>query len=145
WSNFAAMLDDDVLRTSLWNTLVIGLLYVPPMMVLAFVFAQCLNLGWLKMRAFFRTAFFLPCVTPMVVIAIVFGLLFSSEHGTLNYLIGRIGRLLPFLHLQPIPWLNSPAWSKPSIAILAVWRWTGYNMVLMLAGLQGIPEEYYEA
>ncbi len=49
------------------------------------------------------------------------------------------------MHLQPIPWLTSEVWSKVAIAILVVWRWTGYNMVLMLAGLQGIPGDYYEA
>ena len=115
------------------------------MMILAFLFAQILNTSWLRMRVFFRTAFFLPCVTPMVVISIVFGLLFSSEKGVFNYVLTQTGRLLPFLHLTPVPWLNSESWSKVSVAILVVWRWTGYNMVLMLAGLQGISEEYYEA
>src|SRR5262249_26021253 len=127
-ANFATMADDEVLRRSLWNTLVIGLLYVPPMLVLAFLFAQALNLPWLKLRAVYRTAFFLPCVTPMVVIAIVFGLIFSSEKGVLNYALLQGGRLLPFLHLRPIPWLNSEDWSKTSVAILTAWRWTGYNM-----------------
>jgi len=137
-SNFAAMLDDEILWRSLWNTLVIGLLYVPPMMILAFLFAQVLNTQWLKLRAFYRAAFFLPCVTPMVVIAIVFSLIFSAEKGVLNYLLGFFG-------VQPVPWLTSEEWSKISVSILVVWRWTGYNMVLMLAGLQGIPVEYYEA
>ncbi len=144
-ANFATMLDDEILWRSLWNTLVIGLLYVPPMMILAFVFAQILNLQWLKLRALFRAALFLPCVTPMVVIATIFGLIFSSEKGVLNFAITQAGHALPFLHLKPIPWLTSEDWSKTSIAILTVWRWTGYNMVLMLAGLQGIPLEYYEA
>jgi ABC-type sugar transport system permease subunit len=143
--NFQAMLDDDILRKSLWNTLVIGLLYVPPMLILAFFFAHLLNQQWLKLRAFYRAAFFLPCVTPMVVIAIVFGLFFSSEKGLLNYLITSVGSALPFLHLKPVAWTNSEQWSKVAIAILVAWRWTGYNMVLMLAGLQGISEEYYEA
>jgi ABC-type sugar transport system permease subunit len=143
--NFAAMVDDEVLQKSLWNTLVIGLLYIPPMLTLAFLFAQLLNLQWLKLRAFYRAAFFLPCVTPMVVIAIVFGLFFSSERGLLNYAITSTNNVLPFLHLKPIPWLVSEQWSKIAVAILVIWRWTGYNMVLMLAGLQGISEEYYEA
>lgn len=144
-SNFAAMLDDEILVTSLWNTLVIGLLYVPPMLFMAFLFAQLLNLQWLRLRAFYRAAFFLPCVTPMVVIAIVFGLLLSPEKGILNYVIMAVGRWLPFLHMHAIPWLTSEDWSKTSVAILTTWRWTGYNMVLMLAGLQGISTDYYEA
>lgn len=138
FSNFAALADDELFLTSLWNTLAIGLLYVPPMLALAFVFAVLLNNPTLRFRAFFRAAFFLPCVTPMVVIAIVFGLLFSVEKGFLNYLLKGIG-------LAAVPWLNSEQWSKISVAILVLWRWTGYNMVLLLAGLQGIPEEYYEA
>src|SRR5437762_13721056 len=74
----------------------------------------------------------------MVVISFVFGLLFSAEKGVLNY-------ALKWIHVAPVPWLNSPDWSKITVAILVAWRWTGYNMVLMLAGLQGIPGEYYEA
>ena len=144
-ANFRAMLDDELLGRALWNTLIIGLLYVPPMMILAFFFAQLLNAQWLKLRAFYRAALFLPCVTPMVVIAIVFGLIFSSEKGVLNYALVQVGRALPFLHLQPVPWLTSEQWSKVSVAFLVIWRWTGYNMVLMLAGLQGIPTDYYEA
>jgi ABC-type sugar transport system permease subunit len=137
-ANFRAMADDEILWRSLWNTLVIGLLYVPPMMILAFLFAQLLNAQWLRLKGFFRAALFLPCVTPMVVIAIVFGLIFSPEKGVLNY-------ALAFLHVKAVPWLTSEDWSKVSIAILVVWRWTGYNMILMLAGLQGIPKDYYEA
>jgi ABC-type sugar transport system permease subunit len=150
--NFRSLLYDELLWRTLWNTLVIGFLYVPPMMILAFTFAQILNLQWLKLRAFFRAAFFLPCVTPMVVIALVFGLFFSSEKGLLNYLLSTLDQALHTLHLLgakshlgPIAWTNSEDWSKISIAILVIWRWTGYNMVLMLAGLQGISEDYYEA
>jgi len=136
--NFATMLHDEVLVTSLWNTFAIGCMYVPPMLIGAFLFAVMLNASWLRFRAFFRAAFFLPVVTPMVVVAIVFLLLYGQETGLLNYLIGLFG-------MDPAPWLVSERWSKPSIAILLVWRWTGYNMVLMLAGLQGISNEYYEA
>jgi len=136
--NFAVMFDDELLRSALWNTLVIGLLYIPAMLALAFVLALALNGSWLRARAFFRAAIFVPCVTPMVVIAIVFSLIFSSERGLLNY-------LLHWVHLGPVPWLNDVNWSKPSVALLVLWRWTGYNMVLMLAGLQGIEPDYYEA
>ena len=144
-ANFRAMLDDEILWRALQNTLIIGLLYVPPMLIFAFGFAQVLNTQWLKQRAFYRAAFFLPCVTPMAVIAVVFGLIFSAEKGVLNYALLKVNALLPFLHLSPVPWLTSEAWSKVAVAILVAWRWTGYNMVLMLAGLQGIPGDYYEA
>jgi len=136
--NFATLAHDEVFFTSLWNTLAIGILYVPPMFIGAFVFAIILNTAWLKFRGFFRAAFFMPVVTPMVVVSIVFILLYGEEAGLLNYLATRIGA-------KPIPWLVSEQWSKPAIAVLLVWRWTGYNMVLMLAGLQSISHEYYEA
>ena len=136
--NFAELASDDMLRTVLWNTVEIGLLYIPPMLILAFLLAQMLNAQWLRLKGFFRAAVFLPCVTPMVVIAIVFGLLFSPARGVLNY-------GLSFLHVRAVPWLTSEQWSKVSVAILVVWRWTGYNMILMLAALQGIPKDYYEA
>ena len=136
--NFVVMLDDELLRSALWNTLIIGLLYIPAMLALALLLAMGLNTTWLRARAFFRAAIFVPCVTPMVVIAIVFSLIFSSERGLLNYALAAV-------HLPRIPWLIDVNWSKPSVALLVMWRWTGYNMVLMLAGLQGIEPDYYEA
>lgn len=137
-SNLYTMLGDDVLLTSLWNTLVIGVMYVPPMLICAFLFALLLNTSWLKLRGFFRAAFFLPSVTPMVAIAVVFSLLYGVDSGFLNHLLTRVG-------LDKVPWLVSEDWSKASVALLLFWRWTGYNMLLMLAGLQGISDEYYEA
>jgi ABC-type sugar transport system permease subunit len=136
--NFAVLFQDEIFYTSLWNTLVIGLLYIPPMFIGAFLFAMALNTAWLRFRGLFRAAFFLPVVTPMVVVAILFTLIFGQEGGLMNYLLEGIG-------LRAAPWLVSEQWSKITVAILLVWRWTGYNMVLMLAGLQGISKEYYEA
>lgn len=137
--NLGKMAGDDAFFGSLWNTLVLGLLYVPPMLIGAFVFAVLLNASWLRMAGFFRAAFFLPVVSPMVVVAIVFGLLYDLDNGLLNY------AAVHAFGLEPIPWLTSESWSKPALALLLVWRWTGYNMVLMLAGLQGISKEYYES
>ncbi|HUT58131.1 MAG TPA: sugar ABC transporter permease [Phycisphaerae bacterium] len=136
--NFLALADDEVFLASIWNTLVIGLLYVPPMLIAAFLFAVGLNASWLRLRGVLRAAFFLPAVTPMVAVAVVFTLLYGVEAGLLNHALKGLG-------LDAVPWLVSETWSKPSVAILLLWRWTGYNMLLMLAGLQGISPEYYEA
>ena len=136
--NFQLLLTDSLLATALLNTLIIGLLYVPFMLVAAFLLAQLMNSKWLRLKALWRAAMFLPCVTPMVVISIVFSVIFSPEKGVLNY-------ALSFFHVAAIPWLTSEQWSKAAIAILVTWRWTGYNMVLMLAGLQGIPGSLDEA
>jgi len=136
--NFLAMLDDEILLKSLENTFIIGLMYIPPMLIAAFLFAQMLNLAWLEFRGLFRALFFMPSITPMVAIAVVFGLLYGTDTGFLNYILTSIG-------LEKIAWIGSQEWSKVSVAILVFWRWTGYNMLLMLAGLQGIDPEYYEA
>jgi ABC-type sugar transport system permease subunit len=142
--NFRALFTDGLFFVSVWNTVVLGLLYVPPMFLLAFIFALILNHQWLKMRAAWRAAVFIPVITPGVVVAIVFGLMFGTEFGLFNQMIGAVTEALNLPSLR-VPWLESENWSKPSLAILLVWRWTGYNMVIMLAGLQGIDRTLYEA
>ncbi len=136
---------DEAFWNSLWNTLVICVLYIPPMLVAAFLLAVLLNATWLKFRSLYRAVFFLPVITPMVAIALVFGLLYDTDRGLLNATLAAIEEAAPWLGLRPLPWLTSETWSKPSIAILLIWRWAGYGMVLMLAGLQGIPRTYYES
>lgn len=143
--NYVTLFQDETFYTALWNTLVMGMMYIPPMFLLAFCFALLLNQPYLRLRGLFRVAVFLPCITPMVVIAIVFSLVYSTESGLLNWLLRTGNALLPFAPIAPVPWIESEQWSKISVSILLVWRWTGYNMVLMLAGLQGIDNEYYEA
>lgn len=143
--NFVTLFQDDDFYASLLNTVVIGAMYIPPMFILAFLFAQILASERLPLRGVLRTSVFLPCITPMVVIAVVFSLLYSSEAGLFNFLIKVGNAMLPWGKIDPIPWLESERWSKSSVSILLVWRWTGYNMVLMLAGLQGIPGQLYEA
>ena len=88
-TNLVNVFTDEYFFISLWNTFVIGLLYIPPMFIFAFLLAMILNTSWLKFRGLFRAAVFLPCVTPMVVIAIVFQLLFGQEAGFLNFLIAK--------------------------------------------------------
>lgn len=143
--NFVTLFSDDMFFTALWNTLIIGCMYVPPMFFFAFIFANILNSKRLHLRGLFRVGVFLPCITPMVVIAIVFSLLYSAESGLFNFVLHTVTRYLPGGPIPAIPWLESEAWSKISVSILLVWRWTGYNMVLMLAGLQGISHDYHEA
>jgi ABC-type sugar transport system permease subunit len=145
FENFVTLFTDDMFFTSLWNTLILGCMYVPPMFILAFIFANILNSKRLRLRGLLRAGVFMPVITPMVVIAIVFSLLYSAESGLFNYALFWATRYLPGGPIQPIPWLESEEWSKVSVSILLVWRWTGYNMILMLAGLQGISDDYYEA
>jgi ABC-type sugar transport system permease subunit len=141
FNNFRTLFQDTVFYTSIKNTLLIGIYHMPVMMFLGFTMALLLNQQWLKLRGFWRAAVFVPCITPMVVIAIVFTLLFGGEYGLVNYLI----RTLSGGYLKGLPWLDSASFSKITISILLIWRWSGYNMLIMLAGMQGIPQEMYEA
>ena len=136
--NFAELWRDADFWQSIANTAVLFAMYVPPMLVLAFALAVALDGPITRGRAFFRAAVFLPCVTPIVVIAIVFSLFANYDTGLFNWLLGHVG-------LPKVPWQQEPFWTRVSIALLLVWRWTGYNMIFMLAGLQGIGGDVYEA
>ena len=136
--NFARLMTDAGFWSSLQVTLIIGLMYIPPMFALALGLALLLNDQALKLRGFFRAAVFVPCITPMVVIAIVFSLLFGTQFGLLNWLLNLFGG-------EPVDWLQNRWGARFALMVVLVWRWTGYNMVLMLAGLQGISADLYEA
>jgi lactose/L-arabinose transport system permease protein len=135
--NYGRLMADDLFWTSLLNTVVIGLMYVPLMLLLALVLAVVLNSALFRLRTFFRAAVFAPYITATVIMALVFALIYDDQ-GILNSFLGLVG-------IGPIPWTNSTEWSKVSVAGLLLWHWTGYNMVLMLAGLQTIPHDLYEA
>lgn len=144
FENYLTLFQDRLFYTALLNTVLIGLYHIPPMIVFSFAFALLLNQQWLKIRAFWRAAIFLPVITPMVVIAIVFALLFGTEYGLINHVLVTVSGWFGY-EASGIPWLQSEKWSKITVSILLVWRWTGYNMVIMLAGLQGIDRSLYEA
>jgi multiple sugar transport system permease protein len=91
-----------------------------------------------RFRAFFRTALFAPVVTTLVAAAVVWRYLFNTRHGWLNYALGGVG-------VAPIDWLGDPHWAMPAIIVFAVWKNFGYNMIILLAGLQAIPADLYEA
>jgi multiple sugar transport system permease protein len=91
-----------------------------------------------RFRTFFRTVYFVPFVTTLVAIAIVWRYLYHTRYGLLNYGLDRIG-------IGPIDWLGDPRWAMPAIIVMAVWKNFGYSMLIFIAGLQSIPEELYEA
>ena len=113
--------------------------WVPIMIILALAISSMLNNKKLKFRGFFRTAIFLPCVTSLVAYSIIFKSLFATD--------GIINSILMNIHLvsEPIQWLTNPIAAKVLIIIAITWRWTGYNMVFYLAGLQNIEYCVYEA
>ena len=139
WRNYQFMLKDKVFIQSVTNTFTYLLIQVPIMLVLAIIFASLLNNHDLKFRGLFRTCIFLPCATGLVAYSMIFRTLFTYD-GMVNALLMNIGILS-----EPINWLNDPNTAKAVIIIGLIWRWTGYNMVFFLSGMQSIEYSIYEA
>jgi len=135
---FKFLLSDDVFWQSVGNTFLIWFISTLPMLFFALVIAFLLNAPFTRFRGFYRTTFFITNVTSIVAVTIIFKSLFGNQYGLLNYILTSIG-------MDPIEWLNSAFWIKVVIASMVVWRWTGYNAIIYLAGLQSIPNDLYEA
>ncbi|MFT4297422.1 MAG: sugar ABC transporter permease [Micropruina sp.] len=137
-ANYEKLLSDDLVWLSLMNAGIVLIVQVPLMICLALLLATVLNQGWLRFRTTARLIHFLPAVTTLVAYSLVFRVMLQSDGGVINQLIGLVG-------IAPIDWLNNPFWARVALIASITWRWTGYNMVLLLAGLQGIPQEQYES
>ena len=139
FKNYIRMFKDKVFMTSMGNTFLYLLIQVPIMLVLAILLAQLLNNKDLKLRGLFRTLIFLPCATALVSYALIFKTLFATK-GLINSFLKGIGIIQ-----ENINWLGQSGTAKAVIIIALLWRWTGYNMVFFLAGLQNIEYSVYEA
>lgn len=137
--NYKRMLTDSTFKKALFNTMLFLIVQVPVMILLALIISSILNNKRLKFRGFFRTAIFLPCVTSLVAYSIIFKSLFAND--------GFINGMLMNLHVisEPINWLTNATFAKILIILAITWRWTGYNMVFYLSGLQSIDDSIYEA
>lgn len=137
--NYKRLFSDPMFVTAIKNTFIFLIVQVPIMIVLALIVAKILNNPKIKFRGLFRTAVFLPCVTSLVAYSVLFKSMFAVD--------GMINDFLLFFNIinNPIPWLLDPFWAKITIIIAITWRWTGYNMIFYLAGLQNIDTSIYEA
>ena len=138
-TNYIRAFQDDVFVQSIKNCCFYLIIQVPVMLVMALILASILNNKNLKFRGFFRTAIFLPCATSLVAYAIIFRSLFATD-GFINNLLLRTGIIN-----EAYNFMANPTSAKIVIIIALVWRWTGYNMVFYLAGLQNIEYSVYEA
>jgi len=136
-SQYKYLLSDTDFWSSIGNTIIIWALATFPMIFLAMVTAVMLNSA-VRFKKIYRFAYFLPNVTSVVAVAIIFGSVFSTNFGLVNALLQAVG-------LDQVAWLNTPWGIKVAIATLMTWQWTGYNAIIFLAGLQTIPGELYEA
>jgi multiple sugar transport system permease protein len=138
FDNYTRLLETPLFWTSLRNTFYFALVGGPLSIAVSLGAALLLNAKAVRFRTFFRTVYFAPFVTTLVAVAIVWRYLYHTRYGLLNYSLGWFG-------IDPIDWLGDPHWAMPAIILLAVWKNFGYNMLIFIAGLQGIPEELYEA
>lgn len=137
--NYTRMFQDAVFKRSIGNTFLYLIIEVPIMLVLAILLAQLLNNKDLKFKGLFRTCVFLPCATSLVSYALIFKSLFATQ-GLINTILVKLGILESNFNFL------GTGWSAKIIIIIAlIWRWTGYNMVFFLAGLQNIEYSVYEA
>lgn len=135
--NYKALFKDQVFLESLKNTVKWVVIFVPVSILASLILALAMDMP-IKGIGFFRTMFYLPVMTPMVVVALLFVWIYNEQFGVLNY-------LLSFLNIDPIGWISDKRFSLFSIAIMSVWKSAGYNMLILLSALQGIPESLYEA
>ena len=135
--NYGRLLTDENFHIALSNTVILGILVVPLMVILSLTLANVLNRP-IRGRVIYRTAYFLPVVTSLVVVGLLFDFLLGSTYSPL-------GSVLQVFGIEYKGLLSKPVFIKPAILIMILWRWVGYNMMIMLAGLQSIPHELYEA
>ncbi|WP_337267343.1 carbohydrate ABC transporter permease [Oryzifoliimicrobium ureilyticus] len=137
-ANWGRLFSDPAFYNALYNTMIILVIQVPVMIALATVMAVLLNSPLLKARGIFRFAFFAPVVVGEAAYAAVFKLMFNADMGIINKIIGGAG-------LTPVEWFSDPHAAMALIIIAITWRWAGYNAIIILAGLQSIPDDVYEA
>ncbi|TJY44030.1 sugar ABC transporter permease [Cohnella pontilimi] len=135
--NFVELAQDEVYLRSLWNTLLYTFATVPLTCALALVLAALLNTSIKGMTAY-RTIYFIPVITMPIAVGMVWRWLYNSQYGLINYVLGS-------LHLPQPNWLFDERIALMSIVIISVWSGIGYSAVILLAGLQGISQNYYEA
>ena len=137
-ANYIQLFKDPVFYKALGNTVFYLIIQVPVMISLALIIAVLVEQKFIRGRGFFRMSVFLPTVTSLVAYALRFKVLFNTENGLINYIVQLFGG-------EKIQWIYSAWPARFSIIISITWRWVGYNMIILLAGIQSIPEDLYES
>ncbi|MYL48251.1 ABC transporter permease subunit [Halobacillus litoralis] len=136
--NYQSLFADDKFIKSIFNTIFYVIIGVPLVIICSLSIALLLNYGTSKLFTMFRAVYYMPSITNIIAVAVIWGYLYNTEYGLFNY-------LLSLLTVENVPWLQEPTIAKISLIILAVWKGIGINMIIFLAALQGIPKSYYEA
>ncbi|MBN1384560.1 MAG: extracellular solute-binding protein [Elusimicrobia bacterium] len=136
--NYKNLMKDSIFWKSVVNTAIFVAVGVPLSIMLSLFMAVVLNEGYVKLKSIFRAGYFIPVITTLVAVAVIWKFIYNPDYGLANWVLDLIG-------LEGKDWLRSTTWALPSIIIMAVWKNFGYNMVIFLAGLQAIPLSLYEA
>ena len=136
--NYIELFNDPVFYKALFNTFFYLIIQVPVMISLALLLAVLVEQKCIRGKGFFRMATFLPTITSLVAYSLVFKVLFNTNYGLINYIVEFFGG-------EKIQWIYSAWPARASIIISITWRWVGYNMIILLAGIQAIPTEMYES
>lgn len=137
-NNYIKLFDDPLFFTALKNTFYFVIMSGPLSIAVSLGAALLLNSKLVKYKSIFRLSYFIPVVTTLVAVAIVWRFIYHPKFGIINYLLSLIG-------IAPIDWLGEPSTAMPAIVLMSVWKNFGYNMIIFIAGLQNIPEDLYEA
>ena len=136
--NYIELFHDPVFYKALFNSFFYLIIQVPVMISLALLLAVLVEQKFVRGKGFFRMATFLPTITSLVAYSLVFKVLFNTNYGLINYIVEFFGG-------EKIQWIYSAWPARASIIISITWRWVGYNMIILLAGIQAIPTEMYES
>lgn len=138
FNNYIKLFDDPLFYTALKNTFYFVIMAGPLSIAVSLGAALLLNSKLVKYKSIFRLSYFIPVVTTLVAVAIVWRFIYHPKFGIINYILSLIG-------IAPIDWLGDPSTAMPAIVLMSVWKNFGYNMIIFIAGLQNIPEDLYEA
>ncbi|WP_425432181.1 carbohydrate ABC transporter permease [Fontibacillus panacisegetis] len=137
-SNYFELFKDPLFLKSIFNTSIYVVIGVPLVVIFSMAVALLLNYGTSRLFTTFRVVYYMPSITNIVAVAVVWGYLYNSRYGLFNYVLSWFG-------LPAQQWLQDPMLAKLSLIAMAVWKALGLNMIIFLAALQGIPRSYYEA
>ncbi len=136
-ANYQKMFQDPVMWQSLGNTVKYVLIIVPAILIISLILASFLNMG-IRGRSFFRVIYFIPAVTMGAAIAMIWRWMYNGDYGILNYILNLLG-------MESVQFLSDTRTALISISVVSIWSSVGYNMIILLAGIQGISRSYYEA
>jgi multiple sugar transport system permease protein len=136
--NYGRLLEDPLFWRALGNTFYFVLVGGPLSVLVSLGAALMINARLVRFKGLFRVVYFLPVMTALVAVAVVWRYLYHPRYGLLNYGLGLIG-------IAPLDWLGNPWLAMPALILMAIWKNFGYNMIIFIAGLQSIPEQLYDS